>query len=410
MDSVFTPDGKAGQAAKKNPGEGKEPDPVETESSGDKPMADVLEVSRCPYCESKNIIKKGIREKHHEKIQRYECHDCGRRFTGQRLKGKRYPARVILDGISFYNLGYSYEESCRFLERRYGMKVDSSSLARWVEDFSDICTYGRIREYGMKLYSANQVIDSSKMFHRQVYVYRYHKAKMELLLQDYKNRSFKPLKQLLDVVTTECPHQLFLNSARSSETKNVFSLDGVRISEKVNYAVRLAETVLQAVTDNKLRHDAVQKFMLANDSVTVATEVPVFLDQDDLHHMRRELEFDIPLTFDNVMTGYIDILQVRNGAVHILDYKPDAAKQKPVDQLTVYALALSRLTGLRLYNIKCAWFDHKVYYEFFPLHVVYKKKAKKARGRKHTPAPPSAEGRLEGIASGFVAEKAVSNG
>lgn len=207
-ESVFS------RAAPAEPSEEKSATPSD---DGGKPLADVSEVSRCPYCESKDIVKKGFREKEHEKIQRYICRDCGKQFTGQRLKGKRHPARVILDGISFYNLGYSYEESCRFLERRYGMKVDSTTLARWVEDFSDLCTYGRIREYGMKLYTANQVIQSSKMFHRQVYVYRYHRAKMELLLQDYKNRDFKPLKQLLDVVTTECPHQLFLNSARSSD-------------------------------------------------------------------------------------------------------------------------------------------------------------------------------------------------
>ena len=60
-----------------------------------------------------------------------------------------------------------------------------------------------------------------------------------------------------------------------------------------------------------------------------------------------------------------------------MDYKPSAAKERPVDQLTIYALALSRLTGLRLYNMKCAWFDDKNYYEFFPLHVVYKKKQKR---------------------------------
>ena len=34
-------------------------------------------------------------------------------------------------------------------------------------------------------------------------------------------------------------------------------------------------------------------------------------------------------------------------------------------------------TGLRLFNIRCAWFDHEHYYEFFPLHVVYKKKGRK---------------------------------
>ncbi|MBS3051700.1 MAG: PD-(D/E)XK nuclease family protein [Candidatus Aenigmarchaeota archaeon] len=74
-----------------------------------------------------------------------------------------------------------------------------------------------------------------------------------------------------------------------------------------------------------------------------------------------------------IITGHIDFLQIRNGSVHILDYKPNASKERPIGQLTVYALALSRLTGLRLFDFKCAWFDDKNYYEFFPLHVVYKR-------------------------------------
>ena len=74
------------------------------------------------------------------------------------------------------------------------------------------------------------------------------------------------------------------------------------------------------------------------------------------------------------LTGRVDFLQIRNGAVHILDYKPDAPTNKPVEQLTLYALALSRLTGLRLFDFKCAWFNQDHYYEFFPLHVVCKLK------------------------------------
>jgi hypothetical protein len=67
-----------------------------------------------------------------------------------------------------------------------------------------------------------------------------------------------------------------------------------------------------------------------------------------------------------VLTGHIDFLQVRNGAVHILDYKPDARTNKPIAQLTLYALALTRLAGLRLFDIKCAWFNEEQYCEFFP--------------------------------------------
>ena len=67
------------------------------------------------------------------------------------------------------------------------------------------------------------------------------------------------------------------------------------------------------------------------------------------------------------LTGHIDFLQVRNRAVHILDYKPDARTNKPIAQLTIYALALTRLVpGLGLFDIKCAWFNENCYNEFFP--------------------------------------------
>jgi len=44
--------------------------------------------------------------------------------------------------------------------------------------------------------------------------------------------------------------------------------------------------------------------------------------------------------------------------VHILDYKPDARTNKPIAQLAIYALALTRrVPGLKLFDIKCAWCD-----------------------------------------------------
>ena len=88
-----------------------------------------------------------------------------------------------------------------------------------------------------------------------------------------------------------------------------------------------------------------------------------------------------PVKLPRLLTGHVDIVQIRNGSVHLLDYKPNAAKEKPIEQLTWYALALSRLTGLRLYEFKCAWFDEKDYFEFYPLHAV-KKLSDKKRSKK----------------------------
>lgn len=42
----------------------------------------------------------------------------------------------------------------------------------------------------------------------------------------------------------------------------------------------------------------------------------------------------------------------------------------------IYALALSRRCDVRLFDIVCAWFDEHDYYEFYPLHVVHKRKGK----------------------------------
>ncbi len=331
-------------------------------------------VERCPYCESKKIVKRGKRRKELEEVQLYLCRECEKTFTPQKIKGKRFPLKIIIDGLSYYNMGYSFDESRNFLKENYGIAVNSQTLSNWLEEFEKLCTYSRMREYGKKLFTPNQIIQSTVLYHRQVYKFRYHKAKTALLLQDFKHEKFEPLRQFLEVVSIECPHQFFQEGERSSEQRIKFDLSQVRINEKSNFAVRLVQLVLQAVNDNKQRHEILQKFMLANDSVTVAVEVPVWLDNEDIQHFRNNLRFDIPLDIEKVITGHIDILQVRNGSVHILDYKPNARKEKPIEQLAIYALALSRLTGLRLYEFKCAWFDDKSYYEFFPLHIVYKKK------------------------------------
>jgi hypothetical protein len=70
---------------------------------------------------------------------------------------------------------------------------------------------------------------------------------------------------------------------------------------------------------------------------------------------------------DDRTVPYGTTLRLRNGAVHILDNKPDARTNTPIAQLAIYALALTRLVpGLQLFDIKCAWFNEEEYCEFFP--------------------------------------------
>ena len=193
------------------------------------------------------------------------------------------------------------------------------------------------------------------MFHGQIYDFGYHRAKTNCILQeDFKHYKFRPLQEFLELIVAECPHQIFKdNPWRASEYKDIFDLEQVKISPKTNVAPQLARLALQAVANNKLRHQVLQEFMLCNDSVTVAVEVPILLGSDDLFHYKNMLGFNVPLELGEgeAVTGHIDIVQIRNGAIHLLDYKPSATKQKPIAQLTLYALALARLTGLRLWPL-----------------------------------------------------------
>jgi ATP-dependent exoDNAse (exonuclease V) beta subunit len=68
----------------------------------------------------------------------------------------------------------------------------------------------------------------------------------------------------------------------------------------------------------------------------------------EIAHFKDSLGFQVPIESGSTLTGRIDALQIRKGAVHILDFKPDAIQEKPIAQLMAYALALSRRTGLRL--------------------------------------------------------------
>ena len=329
-------------------------------------------IEKCIYCQSREIVKRGTRKKKLETAQLYKCNACKRTFTEQKVKGKTFPLKIILDGLSYYNQGYSLEESCGFLKEHYGVSVNHQSLSNWLKEFEPICKYARMRKHGKALFSPNQVIQTVRLYHRQVFNFLYHRAKTALILQDFKHEKFEPLREFLEFIAVDCPHQYFKEGVRASEVRANFNLSEVMIKEKQNFATRTANLVLQAVQDNKQRHEVLQRFMLANDSVTVACEVPVYMHNDDLEHMNNELNFEIPIKLDKVMTGHIDLLQIRNGTAHILDYKPNAKNEKPIEQLTLYALALSRLTGLRLYDFKCAWFDESNYFEFYPLHVVYK--------------------------------------
>ena len=347
---------------------------------------------RCPYCNNPRLIKKGARQKKLERVPLFRCRGCGRTFApGPRaVRNKTYPVNEILEALTFYDRGNTLEETAAKISSRHGHAVVPSTISRWLSEHPSLTTYRRSRDRGRRLFTPAQVIRSHKLYHRQVYEFAYHRAKLAFLRDGsldekragtrFSTARFAALADFLESVPTTCPHELFRReeAARGSQLGANF-INGGRgliVVDRRNAATETAALVLPAVGTNHERHPKLQKFMLANNSVTVAVEVPIWLTESDIAAIERRWSVTLAPRLNHaprVITGHIDFLQIGNGAIHILDYKPDARTNKPFAQLAIYALALSHLTGIPLFDFKCAWFNETDYCEFFPRTVLARK-------------------------------------
>jgi transposase-like protein len=341
----------------------------------------------CPHCGSHNVTRRGTRKKKLEIVQLWRCAACKRIFTPGpgALRNKTYPLRMILAALTDYNLGYSLHDTAKRLKKKTNRTVSPSTITNWLHEYRRQCSYARLRSAGLAQFPAEQTVRSIKLYHRQIYCFAYHRPKLHFLrtgtLDDKRQGSdsstsrFSALADFLESVPTNCAHDLFRRDddpkARASQAQPEFAdVSRIIVNRKENAATETAALIIPAVGNNNLRHETLQRFMLATDSVTIAIEIPIWLTEPDIAALEREYHIELAASDGHkprVITGHIDFLQVRNGAVHILDYKPDARTNKPIAQLAIYALALTRLVpGLKLFDIKCAWFNEHEYCEIFP--------------------------------------------
>ena len=331
----------------------------------------------CPHCGSHAITRKGVRKKKLEVVQLWRCGSCKRLFTPgpAALRNKTYPLRIVLQALTLYNLGYSLNETAKRVKSKSGRAVSPSTIATWINAHKEHTTFRRLRAEAKTIYPPAQTIRSIKLYHRQIYAFAYHRSKLALLRRNPQHQRFEALATFLENIPSSCPHELFRREddpkARASQAHPAFAdINRLIINRKENTATETAALIIPAVGNNKLRHETLQNFMLANDSSTVAIEIPIWLTEDEISDLEKRYGIELAPrdgATPRSITGHLDFLQVRNDAVHILDYKPDARTNKPIAQLAIYALALTvRVPGLKLFDIKCAWFNEEEYDEFFP--------------------------------------------
>jgi transposase-like protein len=338
----------------------------------------------CPHCGGHAFTRRGTRKKKFEIVQLWRCASCKRMFTPApaALRNKTYPLRIIIEALTTYSLGCSHKETLRRLKAKTGRAIADSTLSEWIAEHRELLSYRRLRDAGRRRFPPEQTVRSVKLYHRQVYQYAFHRPKLELLSTSHEHARFAPVANFLESIPLICPHDLFRtedNGARASQAHPTFADPRtIIVNRKENAATRAAAFVIPTVGNNRQRHERLQHFMLANDSTTLAVEVPIWLTDDAIVALERKYGVELaPRRGDapRVITGHMDFLQVRNGALHILDYKPDARTNKPIAQLAIYALALTRLVpGLKLFDIKCAWFNEDEYCEFFPRTLFIQKR------------------------------------
>lgn len=259
----------------------------------------------------------------------------------------QHPLRMIVAALTDDHLGYSLAETAARLKKT-DRNVSPSTITNWLHQYQSHCTYNRPREAGLKRFPPGQTIRSTKLYHRQLYAYGYHRPKLEFLrtgkLDDKREGTdnstvrFTSLANFLENIPTLCPHDLFRRDddpkARAFQAHPDFAdVSRIVVNRKQNAATDAAAFIIPAVGNNKARHESLQDFMLANDSVTVAIEIPIWLDEADIAALERQCGIELtPRVNDRprAITGHIDFLQVRNGSVYILDYKPNAKTNKPI--------------------------------------------------------------------------------
>jgi len=191
-----------------------------------------------------------------------------------------------------------------------------------------------------------------------MYIYRVHDQKIKAFCK--KDPELMKLGNFISSLFDSCPHENFNKGPRGSSLKfrtehDILELYGHQVSILAKYG-------LEANKDRfKSNHSKVQLFMLENDRNTVAIEVPIWMNSDELGGFKSLFGSNEPLS------GHIDVLGIDEENIWVWDYKPNANKERYAStQVYFYALMLSKRTGIPLERFRCGYFDWERAYVFKP--------------------------------------------
>jgi hypothetical protein len=220
----------------------------------------------------------------------------------------------------------------------------------------------RLSDYGVFVpYKAKNYGDlRTHCFSHKPFFYRYR-------IVTSKTRNVpENLSSYLELLFTDCPNHLFQKSnfRSSARASDEYDFEFQLIHSQSHELIDLAVESL-SFGEYKSRHENLQKFLLLNDPLTVASEVPLWLEPDELE------DYSEIFHSNDVLTGHVDILRYeKDGRLGVWDYKPRARDDSDAKiQVFLYALMLSIRTGTCLKNVTCGYFDESDIFHFDPCDV-----------------------------------------
>jgi hypothetical protein len=254
---------------------------------------------------------------------------------------------IVYHALNFYNIGNNLRETSIQVNRKFKVRTSKSTIYYWTSKYKDFCPIFSLRP---SFKGKKDALFTKRFEHENLdYEFMFHKYKLDALTKD----GFEGLASYITSFKGGCPDVFFEIGERCSSP--IFEVQ-VETFRQVNLACKMAGFAIIASRKNLERHKLVERFMLINDKATIACEVPVWYWDKKI---------------DAGITGHIDMIQIRNGLVYIVDYKPNASKDRnAANQLYHYASALSYRAKLPFEKIRCAWFDEESYFEYAPNNVV----------------------------------------
>ncbi len=92
----------------------------------------------CPFCNSENLIKRGIRKTQLKEKQRYSCKDCKKRFVLEPIKNIKGNAQLVCLAMDCYYRGLSYRDIREQFKNFYGLKISHVTVRDWILRFSEV--------------------------------------------------------------------------------------------------------------------------------------------------------------------------------------------------------------------------------------------------------------------------------